>query len=178
MDLHGRWLLLAILPWCLVPAFAGAPLLNETCLDRENKPVPTRYDPAATRFFAEARVLSATERREGLEKGVPPAAIYVNPELYFLGQQTQQWLFLRQCIHIQRDHLIAKAGERGLRPEDEEQADCLALRELTRSPSQSSSMRTLRASIESDMERVLREDRWRQVLPGPQRRISFDKCPG
>ncbi len=53
------------------------------------------------------------------------------------------------------------------------------MRELTRSPSsQGSSIRTLRVSIESDMERVLREDRWRQVLPGPQRRILFDKCPG
>jgi hypothetical protein len=173
MDVCGRWLLAAVLPWFVLPAFAGAPSLDENCHDKSNRRVPTRYDVAATNYFAEARVDGQS------------AAIYINPDRYFLGQRTQQWLYQRQCVHIQKDHAIAKPddrgqkpGERAPKPEDEEEADCLAMREMANSPAQGSSVRTLRAAVESDMERVLKEDRWRQVMPGPQRRISFDKCPG
>ena len=178
MNLHQNWLLMAALSCCHLWALAGAPALDETCRDKDGQPVPTRYDPAATPHFAQARVLPMAQRAEGLMKGIPLAAIHVNPERYFLGQRTQQWLYLRECVHIQREHPIARAGERGLRPEHEEEADCLALLDLAKSPRQTSSLRTLRVAIESDMERVLREGRWRLVLPGPQRRISFDKCPG
>lgn len=169
MDMHGNWLLAVVLPWFVLPALAGAPSLDENCHDTSNRRVPTRYDVAATNYFAEARV-------DGLS-----ATIYINPDRYFLGQRTQQWLYQRQCVHIQKGHAIARPGERTPstpKPEDEVEADCLAMREMANSPAQGSSIRTSRAAVESDMERVLKEDRWRQVMPGPQRRISFDKCPG
>lgn len=173
------WLPLA---WsgCMASALAGAPQLDETCRDRDMRPVPIIYTASGTRFFAEASVVPAAERQAARERGLPPVAIRVNPELYFLGQRTQQWLYLRQCVHIQQDHPIARLGERALTPLDEEQADCMAFQQMVNSPVKGSSstapMSMVQASIESDMDRVLRENRWNKVLPGPQRRISFDRC--
>lgn len=185
MNQCRHWLL-ALAWWgYAASAFAGAPQLEDTCRDRDKRPVPIIYTASGTRFFAEASVVPATERQAALERGVPPVAIRVNPELYFLGQRTQQWLYLRQCVHIQEEHPIARLGESALNPLHEEQADCMALEQLVNSPAKGSSpsssisssmRRTVRASIESDMDRVLRENRWNQVLPGPQRRISFDRC--
>jgi hypothetical protein len=159
-----RWLPLIGLVAAL-PAVAGAPMLRETCVGADKQPVPTRYDAAATRFFAEARIVA---------RGMPPVAIFVNPDRYFLGERTQQWLYQRQCVHIQQGHRIAFEGERGLQPEDEEKADCEGLRTLIQA--EPPAARMLRQSIESDMQRVLRENRWPQVLPGPQRLIAFDRC--
>lgn len=169
MKLLKSCLLFVALLCFISPAFAGAPLLEDNCRDKTGRPVPIVYNATKTRYFAEA------------SPDLSPSVIYVNPELYFLGQRTQQWLYQRQCVHIQKEHPIATKGEQALRPEDEEEADCLAMLELSASlakgASQGSSLRMLRSSVESDMERLLKEERWRQVLPGPQRRILFDKCP-
>lgn len=171
---HCCWLPLA---WwvCATSALAGTPELDETCRDREKRPVPIIYSASGTRFFAEAGVPAAEDR------GLRPLAIRVNPQRYYLGQRTQQWLYLRQCVHIQQDHPIVKFGERALNPLDEEESDCLAFQQMANGPVKGSSptgssLRMVGASIESDMERVLREGRWSEVLPGPQRRISFDRC--
>jgi hypothetical protein len=132
--------------------------------------IPTRYETTG-RYFAEAR--------KGV-RGESGVVILVNPDRYFLGQRTQQWLYLRQCAHIYQRHAIVENGERALKLEDEESADCVALRELINNPSPpGASQSMLRAAIESDMDRLLRdESRWRQVLPGPLRRVSFNGCKG
>lgn len=155
------------------PALAGAPMLRENCLSARGQPVPIRYD-VTIRFFAEARVIQASERAAAAERGVPPAAIVVNPERYFLGERTQQWLYQRQCVHIQQGHRIAIHGEPALEPAEEEKADCEGLRVLTKGDP--AAVRMLRLSIESDLQRVLRENRWSQVLPGPPRVVAFDRC--
>lgn len=153
--------------WCAAwlvlstPAWAGAPQLSETCRGRDNQPVPSRYD-AKARYFAEAQPR--------------PPLILINPEIYFIGRQTQQWLYLRQCVHLQRQHAILQSGERGLSLDDEEKADCGAAQELLKSGAFGSNTRTLLYSIESDIERALKQDRWRQLLPGPQRRIALSAC--
>ncbi len=148
-------------------ASAGAPSLTERC-QVDKRDVSPRYDATATRYFAEAR-------RSG-----NVMEIVVNPTIYYLGQRTQQWLFLRQCVHLKMNHEIVLGGERALRIEQELEADCQAMRDLAGSATAKeaigSSPRTLRVSIESDMERLLRDKQWSAVLPGPQRRISFDKC--
>ena len=102
------------------------------------------------------------------------SSIVVNPERYYLGRWTQQWLYLRQCAHVNEGHPIATEGLRGLRIRDEEEADCWAARHLMQGTKKLST-RTL-YSIERDMERVVKEDRWDEVLPGPQRRISLSSC--
>ena len=99
MDLLRRCVLIVALLWCGLPAFAGAPQLDENCRDKANRPVSTVYSTTKTRYFAEA----------GSDRST--SVIYVNPELYFLGQRTQQWLYQRQCVHIQKNHLIASVGE-------------------------------------------------------------------
>lgn len=175
---HRRWTLLLCAAWLagLMPAHAGAPQLDETCRGRDNQPVPTRYDPNA-RFFAEARIAPAAEREAAARRGVPLVAIHINPEIYFIGRQTQQWLYLRQCVHLQKQHRILQSGERGLSLDEEEAADCGAAQALTRSAPPGTNTRTLFYSIESDIERALKLDRWRQLLPGPQRRIVLANCP-
>ena len=146
---------------CLLPVWAGAPQLSETCRGPDNRPVPTRYD-VKVRFFAEAQA--------------KPPAILVNPEIFFIGRQTQQWLYLRQCVHLRLQHRIVQQGERALSLDEEELTDCLAAKELAASKEFGSNARTLMYSIESDIERALKQDRWRQLLPGPQRRIALSNC--
>ena len=142
---------------------AGVPQLNKSCEDDRGRRVnvQVRYDSSRP-YFAEADRDSRTGRY----------TIYVNPELYFLGRQTQQWLYLRQCGHIVLNHRVVQDRVRGLRIEDERTADCWAARRVLQS---GGSSRTL-YSIERDMERVIRENRWGRVLPGPQRRISIRSC--
>lgn len=159
---------------CLMQTvLAGAPSLTERCRV-DKREIGPRYDATATRYFAEARVIGSGGSGAAVE-------IVVNPTIYFLGQRTQQWLFLRQCVHLQKNHDIVRGGERAMLIEQELEADCQAVRDLagstTAQQSIGSSARTLRVSIESDMERLLRDKQWSAVLPGPQRRISFDKCP-
>lgn len=156
------WCLLAGLGCCGSVAKAGAPDIKEGCRDRQGREVRVRYD---SRFetFAEARL------------GPPgPAVIYINPDVYFVGSETQQWLYERQCIHIQRDDPVIRDGERGLKLEDEERVDCLALKVMT--DQRPSSARTLRSSIESDIGRAMKEDKWRRLLPGPPRRVLLQRC--
>jgi hypothetical protein len=169
MMISARWYLVALSTLYQLSAFAGSPELKETCLGLDRQRVPTRYETAG-QYFAEARMGT---------RGETATVIYINPDRYFLGQRTQQWLYLRQCAHIQLRHAIVNGGERALRLENEERADCVAFSNLVKDPSQGASAGMLRASIESDMDRLLKEERmWRQVLPGPVRRISFDRCSG
>jgi hypothetical protein len=133
----------------------------------------TKYD-GGRRLFAEVEQLPSHERREAAERGLSEFVIVVNPERYFLGRWTQQWLYLRQCAHISERHPVATEGLRGLQIRDEEAADCWAVRRLIEGPNRLSTS-TLYA-IERDMERVMKEGRWDEVLPGPRRRISLSAC--
>ena len=164
-------LLLAAWICCATPATAGVPSLNEDCRDRNNRPVPVRYDTSVS-VFAEAR-----PARPG-SSGAAPVIIHVNPDVYFVGRQTQQWLYRRQCVHILENHSVVRDGEKGLRLADEEQADCAALAAVAGPSSSPASSRAVRASIESDMQRASRDDKWHRLLPGPQRRISLERCAG
>jgi len=155
--------------WYGLEAFGGAPALEETCRDRENLQVITRYE-SSRRPFAVAVQLPPKEVR----KGESPYVIYVNSEIYFLGWETQQWLYLRQCAYIFHGRLAGEEGVRDVDIRDEENADCWAVRKMSQTKSFSS--RTLYA-IERDIERVIiKEQRWPQVLPGPERRISLSMC--
>jgi len=154
-------------------AIAGAPELNEKCQDRGGKRVRAVYDPSK-QFFAQARLIPSSERRSAEERGLSQYVIYVNPERYFLGRETQQWLYTRQCAHIVLEHPVVRQGERGLNLRDEVEADCWAVREMSSGRSQLS--RSAIYSIERDMERVIRENRWSEVLPGPKRRINLSSC--
>lgn len=156
------------------PALAGAPMLRENCVGPDQQPVRTVYSASSTVYFAEARMVRPEERPEAVARGVPLVAIYVNPERYFLGERTQQWLYQRQCVHLQQRHRIATEGVRALDPADEARADCEGLRALAQADPKAARM--VRLSIESDMQRLLRDGRWSQVLPGPQRVIAFDRC--
>ena len=165
----SRYFGLVLLVLSASSAIAGAPALNESCRDRGGQRVVTVYD-ATRQYFAQALPMRRSEQAAAMQRGLSPFVIYVNPSLYFLGRQTQQWLFFRQCVHIQQGHRIVQDGVRALNMRDEEQTDCLAARMM------SASSRTL-YSIERDMERVLREkDGWNRVLPGPKRRIALSSC--
>lgn len=148
-------------------AIAGAPDLKGTCRDQQRRQVVTVYD-GTRQYFAQAISMRRGEQT-ARRREQSPFVIYVNPNFYFLGSQTQQWLYLRQCAHIQEGHRIVEDGVRALNMQDEVQADCAAARALH------ASVRTLYA-IERDMDRALREGRWDKVLPGPRRRISLKSC--
>jgi hypothetical protein len=162
-----RLLLACFSVWLLLgsPANAGAPALDETCQLRGAK-VPTQYN-VSQKYFAEAGPL-----RSSMQRTDRVYVIYINPERTFLGRQTQQWLYLRQCAHIVAGHRVISAGERGLTIQDEEAADCWAAREISQGGSASKTL----YGIESDMERLVRDGRWSEVLPGPERRISLVSC--
>ena len=168
--MFARRALFASLPvWLLLgtPAFAGAPELNETCRDQNGAPVRMQLS-TSTRFFAETGRARAPTSRGDASMYI----IYINPERTFLGRPTQQWLYLRQCAHIRERHPVINEGERALSVRDEEMADCWAARELVRG---GESPKTLYV-IESDMARLIRDRRWGEVLPGPERRISLLSC--
>ena len=152
-------------------ASGGAPALQETCYDTSNMKVATIYDPYV-QVFAEVRRLPKSERIPASQAGVSSYMIYVNPERYYLGRQTQQWLYQRQCVHIIRGHAVAQSGLRGLNIKDEEVADCQAARDMSNAGLSSRDL----YSIERDIERIAREGLWNQVLPGPQRRVSLSSC--
>jgi hypothetical protein len=158
-------------------ALAGGPVLKEDCKDQENRTVSTRYD-VSINVFAEAKFLPRNELDRAKRTGLSPYVIHVNPDRYYISRLTQQWLYDRQCAHIRAEHLIVQEGLRALTIRDEERADCLALDDMSGSAeanTPSISMRD-RYSIERDIERVMREGRWQEVLPGPQRRISLSTC--
>lgn len=146
-------------------AFAGAPRLDETCVDRDKRPVPTRYETSKRPFAAAARPPVRKSESQS------PYVIYVNPDIYFLSGETQQWLYLRQCVQIQADRVVDPDNSRGINIADEEDADCLAAREMLKIKG---SQRML-YSIERDIERI-DERRWSQVLYGPVRRVPLAKC--
>ena len=139
-------LLLLLLP--AGPALAGAPALDESCKDAQGQRVPTDYD-GSRQLFAEVDRVPARKREEAKEKDLSEFMIVINPERWFLGRWTQQWLYFRQCGHINEEHPIIREQLRGLRIRDEEEADCWAVRQLVEGPVKLSS-RTLYA-IERDM---------------------------
>ncbi len=146
-------------------ALAGAPPIAEfTCGDIRAR-VQTRADPRQRYFAVASSVLTG-----------PLAGTYeirVNPERTYLGKATQEWLYLRQCAHIVQRHGVL-TGEQSYKLRDEEDADCWAVRELVK---KSGGSPRILYSIESDMDRVLNDaTRWREVLPGPQRRVLLSNC--
>lgn len=151
---------------------AGAPSIRETCSDNQGRLVRTIYD-YNLQVFAEARLLPLKEQTTA--KGISPYVIYINPERYYLGHYTQTWLYLRQCSHIKEQHPVVQEGNRRLDVRDEQKADCLAIQAMISDPSISISSRQI-SSIERDIERLIRENRWSEVLSGPQRRIFLEKC--
>jgi hypothetical protein len=153
---------------------AGAPSIRETCNDNEGRLVRTVYD-YNLKVFAEARLLPRKEPTTAIREGISPYVIYINPQRYYLGRYTQTWLYLRQCSHIKEQHPVVQEGNRGLNVRDEQKADCLAIQAMISDPSISISSRQI-SSIERDMERLIRENRWSEVLSGPQRRIFLEKC--
>jgi hypothetical protein len=164
-----RWLyaVLSIGLLMAAPAFAGAPPLAEFSCDIKGARVQTRVDPRQRYFATASPVLTgSTASSNSFE-------IRVNPERTYLGKATQEWLYLRQCAHIMDRHDVVK-GEQGLKLRDEEDADCRAVQELMK---KSGGSPRILYSIESDMERVLNDpNRWREVLPGPQRRVQLSSC--
>ena len=151
-----------------VPARAGTPMIDDTCRDRSGARVPAQID-VKQRYFA---LVGTAPVRGSSPRPGSGFVIFINPDRTYLGRQTQQWLYLRQCAHIVEGHQALK-GQPGQNVRDEEAADCWAARELART---TGSPRVLYA-IESDIERLIKEsDRWREVLPGPQRRIALSSC--
>lgn len=146
---------------------AGAPPVAEYTCDIKGTRVQTRVDPRQ-RYFATAGPHFVGSNPIGSFE------IRVNPERTYLGKATQEWLYLRQCAHISERHEVVVKGEQGLKLRDEEDADCRAVQELMK---KSGSSPRILYSIESDMERVLNDpNRWREVLPGPQRRVQLSSC--
>lgn len=165
-----RWLS-AFISMCFLmcsPVFAGAPPLAEfSCSDIKGARIQTRVDPRQ-RYFA-----TAASASRGSSSAGNVYEIRINPERTYLGKATQEWLYLRQCAHIRERHEVLK-GERGFALRDEEDADCRAVHELMK---KSGGSPRILYSIESDMERVLKDpNRWREVLPGPQRRVLLSSC--
>jgi hypothetical protein len=162
-----RWLCAIVSMGVLaMPAFAGAPPLAEFSCDIKGTRVQTRVD-SRQRYFATAGTVFAGSNPVGSFE------IRVNPERTYLGKATQEWLYLRQCAHISERHEVV-TNEKGLKLRDEEDADCRAVQELMK---KSGSSPRILYSIESDMERVLNDpNRWREVLPGPQRRVQLSSC--
>ena len=120
-------------------------------------------------------MVNRAERKEAEEKGLSPYYIVINPERYYLGQDTQIWLYYRQCAHIQQQHSIVREDPRKPDIQDEQEADCLAIKAMESDPDIHFSKRLI-DSIERDIERLIREKRWSEVLTGPQRRISLRRC--
>jgi len=154
-------------------ANAGAPSIEDICVDQKGRRVMTVYQPSRG-AFAEAKPLPKSERNSATERGLSTYAIYVDPERYYLSRLSQRWLFLRQCAHIWSNNDILYKGESGLNIDQEEEADCWAVSELLKRDSRATT-KTLYA-IERDIERAAEEGRWREILPGPKRRIKVSSC--
>ena len=109
-------------------------------------------------------------------EGPDISEIVVNPERYFIGNWTQQWLYLRQCAHINLAHPIRDEGDKGFNFDDEESADCWAVNRLREDPlEQGFSDRALR-DIERDIAYVVKKGLWRELLPGPERPVDLMAC--
>jgi hypothetical protein len=151
----------------------GAPQIREECQSPDGRVIRTIYDSNLP-VFAEARMLDNGQWQEDEKMGGSPYVIAINPELYYLGKYTQIWLYRRQCAHIQENHNVVR-DRRALNIRDEQQADCLAIRAMQSDPNISFSIRQV-SSIERDIERLIRNKQWNNVLAGPQRRISLKRC--
>jgi hypothetical protein len=149
-------------------ATAGAPDIEPNCVDRNERRVPAEFN-FRQQFFA----VAAPARTGPLAASA--FVIYINPERTYLGRQTQQWLYLRQCAYIAEQPQMVRGErvEQGVNLRQEEGADCWAVRELLKGGKSPSIL----YSIENDMDRLTRDaDRWREVLPGPQRRVMLSSC--
>jgi hypothetical protein len=174
--LFGLLIFVAVLPvnFTVFHVQAGAPAKQENCPDPDGRPIPTEYDSNLP-VFAEARMLPRAEWEEAKSKGVSLYVIVINPERYYLGRYTQIWLFRRQCARIQKMGKAISQGYRRLNMRDEQQVDCMAVEAMQSDPDIRLSNRTIE-SIERDIERLIRNKRWGEVIAGPQRRISLKRC--
>lgn len=153
---------------------AGAPEIKETCKDNDGLTIKTVYD-SSLQVFAEAKMIRKTERERARQVGISPFAVYVNPERYYLSQYTQRWLYYRQCVLIAEFPREIMQAEQRINIDLEYQLDCRALQILRSDPKAEISYRQIQ-SIERDMERVLRDNRWSEILPGPERKIHLMEC--
>jgi hypothetical protein len=151
---------------------AGSPILSVSqCLDSQANAVEVRFR-GGLRGFAVVR-----KEKESPSPDESPYVIYVNPDLYYLSRDTQEWLYQRQCAHIKQNHEVIHKRSSRLNIDDEREADCIAVHLMLSDSERNLSSREF-YSIERDIERVVRENRWSDVLPGPERRISLQSCLG
>jgi hypothetical protein len=174
--LFGLLLLGVLLPAILTfsQVQAGAPEIREECRGPDGRPIRSLYDSSLPKF-AEARMLSRAEQREAKERGVSAYVIVVNPERYYLGRYTQIWLYRRQCARIQMIRENINKRNRQLHMGEEYDVDCMAVQAMQEDKRIRFSQRTI-DSIERDIERLLVNERWYEVLPGPQRRVALKRC--
>lgn len=174
--LFGLLLLAVLLPAILTfsKVQAGAPEIRIECEDPDGIPVRTEYDSNLP-VFAEARMLPRGEWRVAKSRGLSLYYIVINPERYYLGRYTQNWLYRRQCARIQMKREQISERHRQPNISEEQKADCMAVKAMQKDDSIRFSQRTI-DSIERDIERLIRSKRWGEVLAGPQRRISLKQC--
>lgn len=153
---------------------AGAPRIEGKCQDRNGRQVSTWYD-SLLQVFAEVRMLPGAQQYEAKIKGVSEYVIVINPERYYLGRYTQSWLYQRQCAHIQQNHKVI-TNPRAFDYQEEQSVDCLAIQLMRSDKNLNLSNRQI-DSIERDLERLIRNRQWADVLPGPERRVSLKGCP-
>jgi len=150
-------------------SIAGSPVLRlGECTDSHDQLVRFEYREGLPQFAVTRRA----ESQPGPEES--PFVIYINPELFYLGNLTQIWLYQRQCAHIKENHALIHTSSSRIDMEEEERADCIAVR-LMLEQRPNLGERDI-YSIERDMNRVNRENKWREVLPGRERNISLRSC--
>lgn len=146
--------------------YAGAPPL-EGCKDRESRPIPTDYDDRLASF---AKVI--INPSNGGEEYV----IKVNPTHYYLSRETQQWLYLRQCAHIQLSHQVMRTTNNETNLREEKEADCWAIRTMLTDRKFYFSERGI-SKIQRDIEKLERDrQRWQEIFGGLRRRVYTNEC--
>ena len=95
--------------------------------------------------------------------------IRVNPYRYSYGRDMMQWLFYRQCAHIELGHALHMIGTPEANVPEEIQADCWATRAIT-------SMSKLGYRILQNIDRDLKRMRIWDPSLGPPRAIDLFGC--
>lgn len=149
---------------------AGSPRIGKLSKDSIGREIKIEYDSNMS-VFAEARLRSGSN----INDKNPQYFVALNPELYYLGRYTQIWLYLRQCVHIRQNHDIIRHANRELNIHEEQIADCLAIEEMKLDRDYHLSIRQIDA-IERDIERIIKNNQWRDVFAGPERRIYLRHC--
>jgi hypothetical protein len=137
------------------------------CEDREKRPVPTEYDERLPSF---AQVVV-----EPSDKG-ERYVIVVNPTHYYLSRETQQWLYFRQCAHIQMDHHTIRTQNEEPNLREEREADCWAIERMLFDEKYRFTERSI-SKIQRDIQELEESrERWQDVFGGPRRRVYTYDC--